>query len=154
MQDSKKYEYIPSVPHQDIWEQRRNIYDQIWFECINEKGSFSNQHVGSLKWELERCFCAGAWVATVAIAVAIVEVHLSHIGQWKMKPSCLDELNAWVDWDWLRNRRNKLLHGERHSKDFRLSSEEYRRDQDKLQLDAERAVKLALKVALNNPPFR
>jgi hypothetical protein len=52
--------------------------------------------------ELETVFCAGAWAATVILAWTLCEiVQREHVG---------DEAPA-ADYDWLRERRNRLIHG-------------------------------------------
>lgn len=144
-------DFIPSFPpDREKWEERRNIYDAIWSQCIHENGSFSNEHVSGLKWELERCFCSGSWIAVVIISAAIVEVHLSHIGKWKKENNLLKKLDVEEDWNWLKKRRNYLVHGIEH-KNSRLPASEYRNQRDKLQSESEKAIKVALMVALNNP---
>ena len=78
------FDFLPtSPPDVHEWEYRRKKYDAIWMYCIHKNGSTSNQLTDGLKWELERCFCSGSWIAVVILSAAIVEVHLSHIGKWK-----------------------------------------------------------------------
>ncbi len=148
-------DWIPnSPPSREVWEYRRTIYDYIWDNCIHPEGSTTSQHADSLKLELERCFCAGAWVACIILAASIVEVHLSHLGSWKNSSgqNLLEDLNINKEWDSLRDRRNMLIHGERGSdKNDRLSSQEYRHEREKFQEMAEESIHVALKVALNNP---
>lgn len=147
------FDFLPSSPP-DVheWEYRRKKYDAIWMNCIHENGSTSNQHTDGLKWELERCFCSGSWIAVVILSAAIVEVHLSHIGKWKKSDDLLNELNIKDEWNWLKDRRNYLVHGEQKT-NSRLPTSEYRREREKLQRDGERSIMVALKVALNNPPL-
>lgn len=148
------FDYLPAgPPDQHTWEYRRRKFDAFWMSCINEKGSITNDHVDGLKLELERCFCSGAWVAVILLAAAIAEVQLSYLDKWKKNEAVifLESLRISEDWEWLRNRRNKLIHGANKRSANRLSVEEYRRQRDDLQLDAQKALRVALLVALNNP---
>ena len=55
--------------------------------------------------ELETVFCAGAWAATVILAWALCEIM-----QREAVAASGDEIPA-ADYDWLRERRNLLIHG-------------------------------------------
>ena len=52
--------------------------------------------------ELEAVFCAGAWAATVILAWSLCEMMQRERGG--------DDVPA-ADYDWLRERRNRLIHG-------------------------------------------
>lgn len=121
--------------------------------AINDQGSVTNDHTDGLKLELERCFCSGCWVASIILSASIVEVHLSYLNQWKKdeRSVAVEKLGLTPEWDWLRERRNNLIHGKVGSEDSRLSTTEYRYKRDDMQREAERAVSVALKVSLNTP---
>ena len=86
--------------------------------------------IDALTAELEAVFCAGAWAATVILAWALCEliqrefVQRGHAG---------DEAPA-ADYDWLRERRNRLIHGN-----------EELPDEAELQAWAEGAVRVAFR---------
>jgi len=52
--------------------------------------------------ELEAVFCAGAWAATVVLAWSLCEMMQRALGGERPPPA---------DFDWLRERRNRLVHG-------------------------------------------
>lgn len=58
--------------------------------------------VDTLVAELEAVFCAGAWGATVILAWTLCEV--------VQREQSGEEAPA-ADYDWLRERRNRLIHG-------------------------------------------
>jgi len=60
--------------------------------------------------ELEAVFCAGAWAATVILAWALCEIIQREIIQREAAAASRDETPA-ADYDWLRERRNLLIHG-------------------------------------------
>ncbi len=148
------YDFLPSSPPDNHdWQYRRQKFDFIWASGINEKGSVTNQHTGGLQLELERCFCSGCWVACIILSAAIVEVHLSYLDQWRKpeRASAIESLGVADEWEWLRTRRNNLIHGKVGSDDSRLPASEYRHQRDEMQREAQRAISVALKVCLNNP---
>jgi hypothetical protein len=148
-------DFLPTAPPTtEEWEERRNTYDRLWFEQIHPVGSRTNEHADSLKLELERCFCAGAWVACVALSAAIIEIHLSHLDalRGEAQKKIISALNIEEEWRALREKRNNILHGAGPRDDGkRLDSEKYRGDRDALRFEAELAIELALRVVLNNP---
>lgn len=149
-----EFDHIPSSPPDSHeWEYRRRKYDFIWMSCINPNGSTTNDHADGLQLELERSFCSGCWVACIMLSAAIVEVHLSFLDRWKRAEAKIatKELNITEEWEWLRERRNMLVHGKVGSEESRLSATEYRYGRDSLQREAQRAVRVALQVSLNNP---
>ena len=147
--------WIPAIPPTlEEWTERRNIYDELWLEQIHPSGSRSNQHVGSLKVELERCFCSGAWVARVALSAAIIEVHMSYLDALRgnARDEFISRLNIAKEWEALRGKRNNILHGSGPADDGkRLDASRYRNQQSSLQADAQLAIELALRVVLSNP---
>jgi hypothetical protein len=148
-------DWLPSSPPtSEEWSKRREKFDELWMEQIHPNGSRTNQHVDSLKLELERCFCAGAWIACIALAYSIIEVHLSHLDALRgdARQKLMASLNIENEWNSLREKRNNLIHGAGPAGDNkRIDSTTYRTQQSHLQFEAELAVELALRVALNNP---
>ena len=148
-------DFLPSAPPTpEEWSDRRRIYDCLWLEQIHPSGSWTNQHADSMKLELERCFCAGAWVACVALSAAVIEIHLSHLDSLRgdAKTNLLSSLGIEKEWDDLRGKRNNILHGSGPQDDGkRLDTEKYRNDRGVLQFEAELAIGLALRVVLSNP---
>lgn len=144
--------WLPSYPpSSELWQQRRKDYDYLWSIAIHTDGSSNCQHAGSLKLELERCYCAGAWVACIIIAEAICEIHFSSEKKSNgvNKNIFAEKLGISEDLKWLRDSRNALIHDKKQG--MSLSSRDYRRERNSLENDAKRATFLALKVTLNNP---
>lgn len=148
-------DFLPSgPPTAEEWAERRSIYDQLWLEQIHPSGSLTNQHADSMKLELERCFCAGAWVACVALSAAIIEIHLSHLDSLRgeARQKLLSSLGIEEELDVLCKKRNNIVHGSGPQDDGkRLDANKYRNDRNALQFEAEFAIELALRVVLSNP---
>ncbi|MEX2630861.1 MAG: hypothetical protein WD341_13055 [Tistlia sp.] len=87
------------------WDDRR-----LWFEARQQEqarhgGSRFSEQATALTVELQACYCAGAWVACVILAGAIVESQAEVSGRHEAVPA--EELL------WLRGLRNRLLHENR-----------------------------------------
>lgn len=150
--DMRQFEFVPSSPPSvELWEQRRQRYDHLLSAAMNPGGSTTCQHSGELKWELERCFCSGAWVACIILSEAVCEIHLSEEKKRGVqKDRILNELGLLDEHRWLKDRRNTLAHN--RSEGRALSSHEYRRESEKLENEAVRAIRIVLTITLNNPP--
>lgn len=148
----RKFEFVPSSPPSlELWDQRRQHYDHLWSIAINPAGSTTCQHAGELIWELERCFCSGAWVACIILSEAICQVHLSEEKKRGAgRDWILNNLGLLDEYRWLDDRRNTFAHN--RSQGRALSSHEYRRENEKLETEAVRAIRIALTITLNSPP--
>jgi hypothetical protein len=94
----------------------------------------SRPRLDALVAELETVFCAGAWAATVILAWAlceIVEREVAARGARDAAPA--------ADYDWLRERRNRLIHGTMGQEAGDLP------DEAELQAWAEGAVRVAFR---------
>jgi len=77
-----------------------------------DMGLLSDQ-AAALLAELETIFVAGAWVATVILAAAVIEAELraeGDEGRFTNTGVLFREAGLGDDFDWLRQRRNALLH--------------------------------------------
>ncbi|MEX0921785.1 MAG: hypothetical protein WD489_05995 [Rhodovibrionaceae bacterium] len=90
-------------PDLEAWEARR-----LWFESLEAEASRAgtarrlSEQACALTIELQAVFCAGAWVAAVILAGAVVEMQADRAG------GQLDV--AGEDLRWLRQKRNCLVH--------------------------------------------
>lgn len=128
-------------PPQELWDERR-----LWLAAEEERlagegaGPLSEQAT-ALAVEMQRCYCAGAWVAAVVLAGAIVDAQTLYAGF----PA--DELSE--ERSWLRGLRNRLMHENRSEpaltlEDLWLQGKEWQRA-------ARRAVRLALASLYRSP---
>jgi hypothetical protein len=63
-------------PSHEVWEERR-----IWFESLNDEISGQGSYLVSeqacaLIAEVQSVFCAGAWVAVIILATAVIDAQL------------------------------------------------------------------------------
>ncbi len=100
-------------PPKRLWEERRR-----WFEMVEEKsrglGNYAvSEQACALTAEVQATFCAGAWVAVLILAVAVIDAALRETevpwfeGNTK---KLIDEAQANPELHELRKRRNGLIH--------------------------------------------
>ncbi|MDP2931656.1 MAG: hypothetical protein Q8O05_04040 [Chloroflexota bacterium] len=84
-------------PSKEKWESRRR-----WFEeqnelfCVGNSYDLSEQAC-ALAYEVETAFCAGAWVAVIVLAIAVVDAQLRETEFCEFKGSTkklLEELDV------------------------------------------------------------
>jgi len=107
-------------PDEREWEERR-----LWFEARQaeyaEAGTARvSEQAAALVIELQAVFCAGAWVAAIVLAMAVVEAQ-SRVSKG------LPWLSA-RDLKWLQTLRNKLIHEKLNKPAFTVQDHWLRRD--------------------------
>jgi len=132
-------------PSQKTWISRKSLFTTAIGEALGDSlAGSSTPHARILEKELELVFCAGAWLATIVLACASVEVYVN--GQDEAKEAkFLKQFGLRDDWIWLVNLRNSIVHPTSRSPSD-PSSHLY--DDDPAQQNAERAIRVALKVLL------
>lgn len=101
------------LPSREEWENRRR-----WFEEMNEtaagRGSyFLSEQACALIGEVQTAFCAGAWVAVIILAVAVVDAQVREYelpGFRGSTKSLLEEAGADAALQRVRERRNAFVH--------------------------------------------
>ncbi len=102
----------------------------------------------TISMDLEISFVHGAWLSVIALAAAAVEAHLRHAegyGGRTLKDliACDPELPD--DVDWLRRRRNQVMHAEELSVDWIAATEAHR------EREASRALRALFATFYMNP---
>ena len=100
-------------PSKELWESRR-----CWFEEANEsyegEGSYLvSEQACALIGEVQTAFCAGAWVAVIVLAMAVIDAQLRETELPEFKGSTkelLASIDAIPDLQKLRERRNAVIH--------------------------------------------
>lgn len=137
--------WTDAPPKPEVWAARRKQYESIMAQTLVSGASNVPQQSLGLETELERTYCTGAWVAVVAMAAALIEVYSAHRG-WHKGPAqhdLLQSLGIVDEFNWLRSRRNALLHYSQNDKS--LPAQTYARDRSVLEQEATKAVIVALK---------
>lgn len=137
-------------PAPALWRDRA-----VWFQDAIEAargdthGAVGDQAMALLV-ELETVFCAGAWVASVVLAGAIVEAQVREQGarrggggnrRFLDTATLFDEAGLGEEYDWLRRERNRLLH---FAEEPYITVEMHWFRKDEFEENARRAVTLAV----------
>lgn len=122
-------------PDEVTWEDRRH-----WLAGEEQRLARAgaqqrlSEQATALMVDLQRCYCAGAWAATVILAGAIVDAQTLYAG---FPADALAEERAW-----LRGLRNRLMHEDRQRPALTLEDQWLKGPE--WQRDARRATRLAL----------
>jgi len=141
------------LPSPDIWQSRKR-----WFEEVaeNEKGFGAGYSVSeqacALLMDLQIAFCSGAWLSVVILSLAIIDAHLREVevpGFIGNTANLIREINLENELDWLRKRRNELVHIDINNPALTVDDQWYRIDE--FENDARQAVTLVFKVFYLTP---
>jgi hypothetical protein len=129
------------------WEARREQFRRFEFGAFGEHGTSLHPQIEPLIYELEHTYCAGAWIAALVLAHAMVEVFMHSKGQGNKKDWGKYLASHGLDGkvEWLCNRRNALL----HMKNLQTPSIELDKllfDRDSLYADAKKSVAIAFRL--------
>lgn len=133
-------------PTSDEWTARRDVITGLSLKLYNLKELRDlPERFDVFERELERCYCSGAYFACIALAQSIVETlqHKKSGGDKLAMDSFLEYCQE--DIDWLRGRRNDLLHAGRPSNEITLN--DYAGNHETLEGDARSAVSIVYHVA-------
>lgn len=102
-----------SYPNEYTWNARLDKFRRLEGNAVGDHNQSSHPQKEALLVEMERTFCAGAWVATIVLAWSIIDIQLSFFGHPKKGSSRFDALSTYINFDALeklRIFRNAVLH--------------------------------------------
>lgn len=131
-------------PSEEIWELRR-----VWFgqeaEPPDDGGYLVSEQACALVADLQCAFCAGAWIAVVVLAAAVIDAHLHDAeGFAGNAKRVIDESGSDPKLHNLRKRRNALIHSNLGNPGITVDQQWSERP--RLEDDARLAVKLVFRV--------
>lgn len=143
----ERYEWDPELsPPADVWAQRLSEYQLLLNETQGTVVFSAHEQTFALEQDMRRSFLVGAWVATIILAHALIEVDLSD-RQLLRREEALTLLGTGELYDevqWLRQRRRGLAHLNPREPGTELA---FTRDvYQTISRDARRAVRAALYV--------
>jgi hypothetical protein len=140
-------------PTQEVWETRRTWFENLSESYENRGGSyFVSDQASALCGDVEIAFCAGAWIAVVVLAMAVVDSQLRDTEYPDFKGST-NELIKFLglnqELQWLRRRRNQLVHINVDNPAITLDQQWL--NQEQLEKDARKAIELMFEAFFSNP---
>lgn len=142
------------IPKVREWEDRRDWF-VAHFDIERRGGGYIiGEHASAMLIDLEATFCAGAYLSVVIISCTIIDAHLRETGsdnqyEGGMK-SAFSELTSVSGLDWLRQRRNRLIHFKQQLVPT-ITVEDQWQKRKSHEADAQRAVKLVSNVLFEYP---
>jgi hypothetical protein len=136
----------------ELWNERKD-----WIEGLINNESASGGYAVSeqacaLMMDLEVVFCAGAWVSVIILSMSIIDAQLREVevpGFQGNTEKLLKETRLTDELDWLRKRRNKLLHLSPDSPEITVDDQWDKREE--MEIEARRAISLAIMVLFLTP---
>ena len=141
---------IFDCPKEETWEKRRIwVYDEL------EKAEIGihsvSDHSTALFMDMQKAFCAGAWISVVVMSISVIDSHLreeiynNNIGTAKL----LQEIYEGEDIDWLRKLRNRYVHHNITNPFLEMNC--WFNEQTSLEEDAYKAMKMTISALFQNP---
>ena len=136
---------LPSV---EDWQQRQDWFQSHIFKYEDDfQGSYLiGEQATALLFEVQCCFCAGAWAAVIILAFTVAEANLSETdasGTRKRAVELLRQNGLEQELDALRKRRNSLIHARRD--DAAITLDNQYDDREQLEDEARDAIRLMFK---------
>lgn len=142
------------APDRQEWEARRT-----WFEAqfdIEERGGAyaMGEQASALLIDLQAVFSAGAYISVIILGCAIIDAHLREVEADNRfeggMQAAFSELTSVPDLDWLRRRRNSLVHF-RAQAGAAITVDDHWLQRSAHEADARRTIELVSKVLFENP---
>lgn len=108
-QTSQMKPVVPSAPD-TAHERRAWLHLTIVQEQKRYSSTVSSTHGLLLLHDIEKSFCAGAWVSVIVLSYAVVDATLRDVTTGDYKASTRDLYGRNPDLEWLRNLRNQIVH--------------------------------------------
>ena len=131
------------------WEARQRKFRELEFAALGDSGFTQHGQVLPMTYELEQAFCAGAWLAVVILAHALVDIYFNEQGltEPKQRVVHLRTHPMKAQLEWLRKHRNPVVHVKRNAP-AAVSVDDQWFERDKLYENAKRAVSIAFRFTL------
>lgn len=138
--------YCSFAPPQEEWLARREVFTGLGLKLYNGPNlDRLPEKFRAFERELERCYCSAAYIACIALAASIVEVFYKSLGKPERVTLKVSLEYVEEELEWLRRRRNDLLHFGRARNE--ISRREYTENRSCLENDARVASGLVYHVA-------
>ncbi len=139
-------------PTYEVWKRRDDWIDKEIEEAETGMSYLASEHSVALFFDIRRAYCAGAWISVVVMMVASLDSHFreteygdNKIGTAKLFKECFNDEEI----EWLRKLRNKYVHMNLDEPFLEMNA--WFNNQEQLEADATRAMKIGIKAFYLNP---
>jgi hypothetical protein len=131
-------------PSNEMWDLRRDWFEQK-AEPRDDCGYQLSEQACAMVADLQCAFCAGAWIAVVVLAAAVIDAHLHDAEDSTANAKrVIDEAGADPQLHMLRKRRNALIHSDPDCP--AITVDQQWSERPKLEDDARLAIELVFRV--------
>lgn len=139
-------------PERAKWNKRRNFLNSELEHAETGHSYILSDHSITLFMDMQIAYCSGAWISVVIMSVSVIDAHLRETEALDNKIGTAKLLTEYFEGehiDWLRQLRNKYVH---HNIDNPiLEFNDWFNNQDQLELNATKAIKMTIKALFQNP---
>jgi len=139
-------------PSKELWESRQRWFEEI-IELYEGEGSYLvSEQACALAGEVQTAFCAGAWIAVIVLAIAVIDAQLRETelpGFDGSTKKLLDSISTNPDLQKLRERRNSFIHVDPENPAITVDQQWANRDI--LEQEARQAVRLMFETFYMSP---
>lgn len=139
-------------PSKESWESRQRWFEGVIEEYEGEGSYLVSEQACALAGEIQTAFCAGAWIAVIVLAIAVIDAQLRETelpGFEGSTKKLLDSISANPDLQKLRERRNSFIHIDPENPAITVDQQWTNRDI--LEQEARQAVRLMFETFYMNP---
>jgi hypothetical protein len=138
-------------PNNEIWESRQRWFEEIGEHYQGEGSYFVSEQACALIGEVQTAFCAGAWLAVIVLAMAVVDSQLREFapGFEGSTKRLLNNAQANPKLQQLRERRNTIIHLDPENPAITVDQQWVNREE--LEQEARQAVELMFEAFYLDP---
>ncbi len=141
-------------PSDELWDQRRKWFEGLFDVDKRGGGYIIGEQANGLLVDLQAVYCSGAFISCLILACTIVDAQLREAEAppgFDGGMKSIFELSSFnQELEWLRNRRNRLIHF-KESKEPAITVDMHYSDRVEHERDAQRAVRLVADVLFEKP---
>lgn len=134
----------------ELWHQRDEwIRNEI--DIVDRGGAYTSDHSTALFFDMQRAYCAGAWISVVIMAIAVMDSYFRETESGDnniITAKLLSDFYNGEDIDWLPRLRNRYVHLNLE-KSF-LEMNVWFNNQPQLEADATKAMKMTIGALFQN----
>lgn len=138
---------------EDLWQSRLRWIENVEQRYHHPDASYFVSSQGTLlAYDVEKAFCAGAWVSVIVMSHAAIDATIrdTELGDYGSNSKTI--FGGDEDLEWLRKRRNRLVHvSESPNSIPQADLDDFDVFHDSLEQDANRAVELLFRTIYASP---
>jgi len=130
-------------PRKELWAERQAWFEKVEEEMRGEAGYMVSEQACALTADVQAVFCAGAWVAVIVLAVAVVDAALreTEVPNYKgSRKNLIDVAGANSKLQEMRKRGNAFLHVNPDNPAITVDHQWFERD--RLEKEGKQSVRL------------